>query len=84
LTGLIAAYKPFNLKHETNYYYRLVQAIIGQQLSVKAADTIEKRFVDLFGGKLPAPELILEKDIGELMAVGLSNTSSNYRTLQEE
>ena len=78
MAGLIAKHKPFNPKPETNYYGRLVRAIIGQQLSVKAADTIEKRFVDLFGGELPAPEQILEKEIEELRAVGLSNAKAAY------
>jgi DNA-3-methyladenine glycosylase II len=78
LAALIAKHQSFNPTLETNYYYRLVRAIIGQQLSVKAADTIEKRFVDLFGGKLPAPEQILEKDIEELRAVGLSYAKASY------
>jgi DNA-3-methyladenine glycosylase II len=78
MAALIARHPPFSPKPVTNYYYRLVRAIIGQQLSVKAADTIEKRFVALFGGKLPAPEQILEKDIEELRGVGLSNAKASY------
>lgn len=62
----------------TNYYEALVSSIIGQQLSVKAAASIEKRFEGLFGGKLPSPEEILEKQPDELRAAGLSNAKANY------
>ena len=62
----------------TNYYQELVDSIISQQLSVKAARTIEGRFKDLFGGEFPSPEQILEKDIEELRAVGLSRPKGRY------
>jgi DNA-3-methyladenine glycosylase II len=69
--------KPEFLPH-TNYYHELVDSIISQQLSVKAARTIEGRFKDLFGGKFPSPEQILEKDVEELRAVGLSRPKARY------
>lgn len=62
----------------THYYHELVSSIISQQLSVKAAHTIEGRFKDLFGGDFPSPELILEKTIEELRAVGLSRPKAGY------
>lgn len=68
---------PTFTKH-TNYYQELVDSIISQQLSVKAARTIEGRFKDLFGGEFPSPERILEKDIEELRAVGLSRPKARY------
>ncbi|HMM62366.1 MAG TPA: DNA-3-methyladenine glycosylase 2 family protein [Candidatus Saccharibacteria bacterium] len=62
-----------------NYYQELVESIISQQLSVKAADTILKRFLGLFpGDQFPAPELILSKKIEELRAVGLSWQKAGY------
>lgn len=64
-------------KH-VNYYHELVDSIISQQLSVKAARTIEGRFKDLFGGEFPSPEQILEKDVEELRAVGLSRPKARY------
>ncbi|MDB5165306.1 MAG: DNA-3-methyladenine glycosylase [Candidatus Saccharibacteria bacterium] len=69
--------KPEFLPH-TNYYHELVDSIISQQLSVKAARTIEGRFKDLFGGNFPSPEQILEKDVEELRAVGLSRPKARY------
>jgi DNA-3-methyladenine glycosylase II len=62
-----------------NYYQALCDSIISQQLSVKAAASIEKRFKDLFGGgEFPQPEAILNKSIDELRSVGLSNAKANY------
>lgn len=60
-----------------NYYQEIVESIISQQLSVKAAATILGRFVDLFG-HFPTPEEILERDFEELKSVGLSRPKTNY------
>lgn len=62
-----------------NYYQELVESIVSQQLSVKAAATILKRFIELFPGvDFPAPDQILSKDIEELRAVGLSRQKATY------
>ena len=61
-----------------NYYQELVDSIISQQLSVKAAATIEKRFVKLFNDTFPAPEQILQKSVEELRTVGLSGQKASY------
>jgi DNA-3-methyladenine glycosylase II len=55
-----------------DYYRELVESIIGQQLSVKAAASIRRKFLDLFGGVFPEPTAILGKPPDELRAVGLS------------
>lgn len=62
----------------TNYYQELVDSIISQQLSVKAARAIEQRFMDLFGGNFPSPEQILTRSIDELRSVGLSRPKAAY------
>jgi len=62
----------------TDYYRALVNSIIGQQLSVKAAATIKQRFIDLFDGTFPLPEQIIERDIEELRSVGLSRPKARY------
>lgn len=62
-----------------NYYQELVESIISQQLSVKAAATIQKRFLDLFeGDEFPSPDVILGRDIDELRGVGLSRQKASY------
>lgn len=78
MARLIATFKtPIVTKH-ANYYQELVESIIGQQLSVKAARTIRDRFVELFGGNFPAPEQILDKTTDELRTVGLSRPKASY------
>lgn len=66
------------IKPHDNYYATLIGSIISQQLSVKAADTIEKRFLALFDSDLPSPDEILAKSIEELRTAGLSNAKAQY------
>ena len=49
-----------------------MQAISGQQLSVKAAATIHGRLLDLFAERRLEPQTLLEFSVEELRAVGLS------------
>ena len=78
LSKLIDSFQPPKFQKHTNYYHELISSIISQQLSVKAAATIERRFKDLFDGEFPSPEQILEKDIEELRSVGLSRPKASY------
>jgi len=65
-------------------YGALLRAIVGQQLSVAAARTIYGRFTELFGGKTPTPEELLEVDTDALRGVGLSGAKAKYvRSLAE-
>ena len=61
-----------------NYYWELIDSIISQQLSVKAAATIERRFQALFDTEFPAPEAILAKSVDELRTAGLSRAKAAY------
>lgn len=61
-----------------DYYRALVSSIIGQQLSVKAAASIRRKFLGLFGGDFPEPALILEKTTEELRSAGLSTAKAAY------
>lgn len=79
LASVIARYKFPTISPHKNYYQELVESIISQQLSVKAASTIQGRFLDLFDGDdFPSPDLILQKDIEQLRAVGLSRQKASY------
>lgn len=78
LAAVIARIGLCTITPHRNYYESLVGSIISQQLSVKAADTIEKRFVSLFSDTFPAPEQIISKDIEELRQVGLSYQKARY------
>lgn len=73
------------LSPNKRYYQKLVESIISQQLSVKAAATILKRFKDLFTSDFPSPAEILAEDIEHFRAVGLSRQKAAYiRDLAEK
>lgn len=79
LARIIAMSPPCSIRPHRNYYQELVDSIISQQLSVKAARTIERRFCELFGSTdFPAPEIILEKSVDELRTAGLSRAKAAY------
>lgn len=78
LGPVIDAVGPCTIRPHTNYYQELVQSIIGQQLSLKAAAAIEARFVALFGGDFPSPEAIISIDDDSLRAVGFSRAKVGY------
>ena len=59
-------------------YGALLRAIVGQQLSTKAARTIYGRVLDLFDGATPAPEQLREADEADLRAAGLSGRKVEY------
>ncbi len=59
-------------------YGALLRAIVGQQLSTKAARTIYLRVCDLFGGTTPSPEQLLEASEEDLRACGLSGRKVEY------
>jgi DNA-3-methyladenine glycosylase II len=78
LAPVIARSGPCTIQPNNNYYQDLVESIIGQQLSVKAAASIRNRFRDLFGGQLPTPEQILTKSVEELRSIGFSRAKAGY------
>lgn len=59
-------------------YGALLRAIVGQQLSTKAARTIHLRVLDLFGGATPSPERLLDAKEEDLRACGLSGRKTEY------
>lgn len=59
-------------------YGALLRAIVGQQLSTKAARTIYLRVLDLFGGATPSPERLLEAPEEDLRGCGLSGRKTEY------
>jgi DNA-3-methyladenine glycosylase II len=78
LAPVIAHVGICTIRPHANYYQELVDSIISQQLSVKAARAIEQRFQDMFGGEFPMPEQILTKDVEELRAIGFSRPKARY------
>lgn len=67
------------IEKRKNHYQTLVRGIIGQQLSVKAANTIMNRFLSLFPkAKFPYPEEILEMDKEKMRQCGISYSKIEY------
>jgi len=88
LGALIDALGPIDLNDRAgrpdDHYGALVRAIVGQQLSTKAARTIYGRLTERFGGHTPTPAEILADDPEELRSVGLSRAKASYlRSLAE-
>ena len=70
---------PLPKKRKPSRFKTLVEAIVSQQLSVKASDTIFKRFVSLYPKrKFPTPEEILKTSDAKLRSVGLSGGKVKY------
>lgn len=59
-------------------YYDLLESIVSQQLSVKVADVIFKRFLSLFPDNYPHPELVVAIEMDKLRSVGLSGQKAGY------
>lgn len=59
-------------------YGALLRAIVGQQLSTKAARTIYGRVLKIFDGITPSPGQLLEASEAELRGAGLSGRKVEY------
>lgn len=59
-------------------YYDLLDSIVSQQLSVKAATTIFNRFCTLFPDNYPHPELLSAIELDRLRSAGLSFQKASY------
>ena len=69
--------------HLDRYWQRqalsvLLQAIIGQQISVQAAQSIQRRFRALYGGRDPSARQLLLTSEDNLRAAGLSRRKVTY------
>lgn len=61
-----------------NIPVRIMSSIISQQLSTKVARVIFQRFLDLYKGKEPKPQQVLDTPAETLRAIGLSNAKVSY------
>src|SRR5687767_1088181 len=59
-------------------YEALARAIVGQQLSTKAAASIWGKLQAQFGDRTPAPEELVAADYDDLRSAGLSNAKVTY------
>ena len=64
--------------NERSVYEDLLSSIISQQLSVKAAASIERKFLSLFKGKAPSIKTLLKAKDETLRSAGLSRQKIEY------
>lgn len=78
LKKLLETATPHKLVKRKNIYIYLCASIMSQQLSVKVADVIYKRFITLFDEKEPSAQQIVDMPFEKLRAIGLSNAKVSY------
>lgn len=78
LKKIISGQQVFQLKQKKNICIYLCASIISQQLSTKVATVIYNRFLNIFGGKEPTPQQIIDTPLHTLRSIGLSNAKAGY------
>lgn len=78
LYSVITPSVSFTLNKSNDIFFSLVESIISQQLSVKASDTIVKRFIALFPKNQITPEFTLSLTRESLRNVGMSWSKADY------
>lgn len=78
LLPLLTAHEPVKLQKKKNVCLHLMASIMSQQLSVKVAKVIYKRFLELYGEKEPTPHDVADTAPEKLRAIGLSNAKVSY------
>ena len=78
IAGVIRQVGPFKLKRNKNYFQVLCKAIVGQQISTKAAESINRRFRNLFTSNRPTPKKVQDLTEKQLREAGLSGQKVRY------
>jgi DNA-3-methyladenine glycosylase II len=78
LKTIIDIQQPYVLEKRNKVYLRLCASILSQQLSTKVSEVLCKRFLDLYKGKEPSPQQILETPVSVFRSIGFSNAKASY------
>lgn len=78
MSDIVRQVGPCRLERRGTPYQSLMRALLYQQLAGAAAAAIERRFLALFGGRIPEPEELLAKSAGDLRAAGISRQKASY------
>ncbi len=78
LKKLVDNGQPHKLVKRKNICTYLCASIMSQQLSIKVADVIYKRFINLYYGREPTPQQILDTPFEKLRGIGMSNAKVSY------
>ena len=74
---IITDYPKERMEMKNDTLHTLVRSVVGQQISVRAADAIWNRLDEACNNSITENNL-LELSIGDMRKTGLSNTKSNY------
>lgn len=78
LAAAIKNQPALSLRERKNFCLRLCASIMSQQLSIKVAEVLFHRFLELFGGKEPTAKQIAATPHETLRQIGLSNAKAGY------
>ncbi len=78
LREVLATQDAIEIKKRKNIPLRLCASIMSQQLSTKVAAVLFKRFLELYEGKEPTPQEIVDTPYDTLKGIGLSNAKTVY------
>jgi len=78
LKKILEKQEPLILHKRKKVYLRLCASILSQQLSTKVAKVLYQRFLDLFNGKEPTAQQILEVPAEKYRSIGFSNAKASY------
>ncbi|PPR47457.1 MAG: DNA-3-methyladenine glycosylase [Alphaproteobacteria bacterium MarineAlpha5_Bin9] len=76
LKKIIEKHSKDNLFINKNYFESILNSIIGQQISVRAASSIKEKFFSL--EKIIKPEIVLKINLHRLKKIGLSRQKISY------
>ena len=77
IAKIITDYPKERMEMKNDTLHTLVRSVVGQQISVRAADAIWNRLDEACNNSITENNL-LELSIGDMRKTGLSNTKSNY------
>lgn len=78
MRGIVKACGPFEMEARGKPYEALLRAVLYQQLAGPAAAAIERRFLAMFGGRIPAPDQLAPMTDEQLRAAGISRQKASY------
>src|SRR4051812_30529376 len=68
----------FAARDDHTHFHHIARAIVYQQLSTLAANTIHGRFIALFDSEAPEPREVVAMDDARMRAAGLSRQKASY------
>jgi DNA-3-methyladenine glycosylase II len=78
MRGIAKSAGPLDLEPRGTPYVSIVRAILYQQLAGAAAAAIERRFLALYGGRVPDPAALATATDAHLRTAGISRQKAGY------